>query len=77
MVERKKPVDGAIGRRIKDLRVARGMSRLQLARKIGITQRMVTYYEQGWVRMNIERLTQFAIALRCQLVDLITPPEAP
>lgn len=70
-MERKKPVDGAIGQRIQEVRLARGLTRRELARKVGITQRMIRYYEQGWVRVSVERLAEFASALGCSTTHLL------
>jgi transcriptional regulator with XRE-family HTH domain len=76
MVERKRPVDGSarIGARLMELRKSRRMTRRQLADAVGITQRMVSYYERGRIRLSIERLQQIAVALHCQMSDLIPPP---
>jgi transcriptional regulator with XRE-family HTH domain len=78
MVERKRPVDGSakIGARLMELRKSRRMTRRQLAQAVGITQRMVSYYERGRIRLSIERLHQIATALHCQISDLInhSPP---
>jgi transcriptional regulator with XRE-family HTH domain len=74
MVERKRPVDGEIGARLMAIRKSRRMTRRQLAEAVGITQRMVSYYERGRMRVSVERLRQFAIALHCQVSDLINHP---
>jgi transcriptional regulator with XRE-family HTH domain len=78
MVERKRPVDGSarIGAMLMQLRKSRRMTRRQLAQAVGITQRMVSYYERGRIRMSIERLQQFATALDCQVSDLVIHPPA-
>lgn len=75
-MERKKPVDGQVGARLMQLRQARGMSRRELAAAIGVTQRMVRYYEQGSVRLTVERLADFAGALRCRPTDFLIPMPA-
>jgi transcriptional regulator with XRE-family HTH domain len=71
-MNRKKPVDASIGQRLRELRLDRTMSRRELARRLGVTQRMVRYYEAGWVHMSIERIGQCAKALGCQSADLLT-----
>lgn len=74
MVERKKPVDGHVGARLKQLREAKGMTRRQLAKMVSITPRMVGAYETGHSRMSVERLADFAAALHCRPADLLRPP---
>lgn len=73
VMDRKKPVNGTVGARLMQVREARGMSRRELAQQLGITQRMLRYYERGAVRVTVERLGEFAAALRCRPIDLLVP----
>ena len=60
------PVDmdsDAIGSRIAYLRKKKGLTQIQLAQKMGLTQGLVSAYERGRLRLHAEMLGRFALAL--------------
>jgi transcriptional regulator with XRE-family HTH domain len=67
---RKKPLpplelgEGTIGQRLSRLRKERGLSQIELAEKIGITNNLISDYETGRLMMNGEMVARFAIALK-------------
>ena len=56
-------VDTAIGVKIHELRIAMGLSREQVARKIGVTHQQLQKYEKGTNRISAGRLMAIARAL--------------
>lgn len=56
-------VDQHIGTVISDLRVVNGLSRLELANKIGVTHQQLHKYEKGSNRISAGRLALIAKAL--------------
>ena len=52
-----------IGQRIAKTRKRKGLTQTVLAEKIGISQRLVSDYEIGRVRISADMLCRFAIAL--------------
>ena len=65
----KKP--GAIGEKIRKARLARGLTQAELGEKIGVSQRMVTYYEVRGVSPAPELLVKLARALGVSVEDLV------
>ena len=56
--------DREIGHRLKELRLRRGMTQVELAQKLGLTQGVVSEYERGDVRLHGALLAAFAKVLR-------------
>ncbi len=56
-------VDKQIGEKVKELRIAMGMSRHELAGKIGVTHQQAQKYENGTNRISVGRLSLIAEAL--------------
>lgn len=56
-------VDNIIGERIHELRITKGLSRQQLAVKIGVTHQQLQKYEKGTNRISAGRLASIALAL--------------
>lgn len=56
-------VDKHVGNRIYSLRLAQGLSRMQLAKIIGVTHQQLQKYEKGDNRLSIGRLILIAKAL--------------
>lgn len=56
-------IDKKIGKRIKELRIARGLSRVQLAALIAVTQQQLQKYENASNRISAGRLVVIATAL--------------
>lgn len=46
----------AMGRRLKDLREAAGLSQLEFGRKLGCTQGTISSWELGKIPVNVERI---------------------
>lgn len=57
-------VDNAIGIRINTQRISIGLSRQQLAVKIGVTHQQLQKYEKGTNRISAGRLAAVALALK-------------
>jgi transcriptional regulator with XRE-family HTH domain len=57
-------VDATIGERIHERRLTIGLSRQQLAAKIGVTHQQLQKYEKGTNRIAAGRLAMIAIALK-------------
>ena len=58
------PVDEkTIGKRVKDLRKARGLTQVELARHVGIPQTLLSEYERGTVRLHAAMVTGLAKVL--------------
>lgn len=56
-------VDSNIGMKIHELRISMGLSRQQLAAKIGVTHQQLQKYEKGTNRISAGRLSMIAKAL--------------
>jgi transcriptional regulator with XRE-family HTH domain len=56
-------IDKYIGNKILSLRLALGLSRDQLAKKIDVTQQQLQKYEKGTNRISVSRLVVIAKAL--------------
>ena len=52
-----------IGRRIAQIRKAKGLTQQELASTVGITQTLLSSYERGRLRIAAEMLAQIALAL--------------
>ncbi|WP_168464130.1 helix-turn-helix domain-containing protein [Wolbachia endosymbiont of Ctenocephalides felis wCfeT] len=57
------PIDIEVGKRIRELRLIRGMSQDDLGKKVGITFQQIQKYEKGINRVLVSRLHDLAIAL--------------
>jgi len=57
-------VDTMIGMKIHELRISMGLSRQQLAPKIGVTHQQLQKYEKGTNRISAGRLAAIAQALK-------------
>ena len=57
-------IDKKIGQKIQELRIAMGMSRHQLAEKIGVTHQQTQKYEKGINRISAGRLAAIAESLQ-------------
>lgn len=56
-------VDKIVGEKIYSLRLAKGLSRQQLAESIGVTHQQLHKYEKGTNRLSVGRLVMIAQAL--------------
>lgn len=60
-----------IGRRVRDIRVERGMTQRELARKAYVNHRFISAFELGKMNCSLVTLHYIAEALGCPLVALI------
>jgi transcriptional regulator with XRE-family HTH domain len=70
---KKKPEidDKALGRRLHDLRVRRGMTQAELAAKVGLKQPMLSLYERGDVRLPALLAARLVQALGASCDELV------
>ncbi|GAB2795436.1 hypothetical protein GCM10027040_22320 [Halomonas shantousis] len=67
----------ALGNRIKHLRVKSGLSKAALARRVGVSDVTISYWESGTIKqIGHERLIALAQALDCPLKDLLDKASA-
>src|SRR5688572_15916173 len=69
--ETERTIDVAIGRRIKTLRNASGLSQEHLGAALGISFQQVQKYEKGKNRVSVRQLHVMAAALGCSMQDII------
>lgn len=65
-------------KKLKQLRMAAGLSQSQLAEKAGLNVRVLQHYEQGsknFDHARIDILLKYCLALDCKLSDLIENPD--
>ncbi len=60
-----------IGERIRKIRLKRGMTQAELGTKLGVSQRMVTYYEVRGVSPAPELLVKLARSLEVSVEELV------
>lgn len=63
-----------VGDRIRQLRKARGLTQTELGEAVGVTQRVVTYYENEGGTLAPELLLKFAQALGVSPNDILGRP---
>lgn len=63
-------VDYLVGRRVRLLRLERGMSQADLARGLGLSFQQVQKYERGVNRISASKLFEISEALRVDVADL-------
>jgi transcriptional regulator with XRE-family HTH domain len=68
--------DPDIGRRVAEIRKARGMSQAELATAVGTDKTTIANYEHGR-SSPMRRLDQLAVALQVKPDDLLNPPGSP
>jgi transcriptional regulator with XRE-family HTH domain len=69
--QRVQPVELVIGRRIRELRLSRDMTQVELAAKIGMNQSVLSQCEQGQVRVHGALLLALMKALRVSADELL------
>ena len=62
-------VDRDLGRRLRELREAKGLSQEKLAREIGVVFQQIQKYEAGINRISCSRLLQILSVLNISIVD--------
>src|SRR5262249_32090234 len=66
------PIDEkTIGKRLRDARIMRGITQVQLAQKLAIDQSLISEYERGVVRVHGSLLASFAKVLRISLDEVL------
>ena len=60
-----------VGKRIARIRKNRGLTQIQLAEKIGITQSIISDYEIGRLHLNDEMVVRFALALNVSSDEIL------
>jgi len=60
-----------IGQRIARLRKIKGLTQIQLAKKMGLIQSLISDYETGRLRLYDEMVARFAIALEVSADDIL------
>lgn len=71
MAKRKPLTNELVGAQIRVMRHARKMSQDELGAAVGVSFQMIQKYETGKTGVMVTRLDEIAIALRCQLTDLV------
>jgi transcriptional regulator with XRE-family HTH domain len=68
---------GSIGDRLAFIRKSIGLTQIELAKKIGITQGLVSEYENDKLRLYDKMLARFAIALNASIDEIVglLPPK--
>lgn len=67
-----------IGQTIKDRRMMLGLSQIDFARKVGVSQQFLSRMETGQRGISIDNLLAFARVLDCHPADLLdVPPNLP
>ena len=65
-----------VGQRLARLRKERGYTQVDLAKKIGIIQTLISDYELDKLRLSAEMAVRYAMALDITVDDLLTPKTA-
>jgi len=68
--------DETIGQRLAGIRKERGYTQVELAKKIGIIQTLVSDYETDRLRLSAEMAVRFALALGVSTDELLHPKTA-
>lgn len=64
-------VDAQIGERIRQRRLAIGVSQMRLAEELGLTFQQIQKYEKGVNRVAASTLMRVARALDCKITELL------
>jgi transcriptional regulator with XRE-family HTH domain len=67
---KRKPSKSVLGERIRKFRLAKGLTQTELAKMVGVTQRVITYYEVRGVSPPPDLLVRIADALDVSLDEL-------
>src|SRR6202163_4796700 len=71
------PVDRSVGRRIRILRVGRGLSQTALASELGLTFQQLQKYEKGTNRVSASRLHDIAQILGVEVASFFEDASDP
>jgi len=72
------PPADVFGNRLKEIRKRRGLSQVELARRLGLHQSLISQYECGYLRLHGALLVRLAQALETTPDEILTaaPPTA-
>jgi transcriptional regulator with XRE-family HTH domain len=70
-------INARLGKRLRQIREARGLSQGKLAHLIGVSVGTVQNYEQSRNRIPADRIEPIAVELQCRPADLLLPPDSP
>ena len=73
MIKNIYPINPQIGKKLAAIRKQRGISQVQLAEKIGITQQMLSHYERSKRHLSAEMVILFAEALNVETDQILNP----
>jgi len=65
------PMDAAVGRSIRALRLSKGISQGALGRRLGVSFQQIQKYENGTNRVGAGRLAEIAVALDVRMEVLL------
>jgi transcriptional regulator with XRE-family HTH domain len=70
-------IDPRLGKRLRQVREARGLSQGKLAQLIGVSVGTVQNYEHSRNRIPADRIAPIAVELQCRPADLLMSPDSP
>jgi transcriptional regulator with XRE-family HTH domain len=73
--EERNAMSREIGKMIREMRKAAGMSQMQLADKIGVSYQQVQKYEKGASKLNVPRLLQIAEIFSVPVMTFLEEPK--
>lgn len=65
------PRQRALGERVRERRVDRGVTQEDLAHAAGVHRTYMTHVETGRVNPSLETMARLAVALECDIADLV------
>lgn len=71
MKRKPKFIEGSFGKTLKKLRIARGLTQNELASQVGVSQRMIVYYELESVHPPVAILPDLARTLNVSIEQLL------
>lgn len=71
--QRRRATDEAVRRRLRTLRLARGMSQAELGRRASMAASTISRLEAGERRLSVEQLAPLAAALQASVGELVAP----
>src|ERR1022692_78705 len=77
MTENIRPVDRSVGRRVRIMRVSRGLSQTALASELGLTFQQLQKYEKGTNRVSASRLHDIARILGVEVASFFEDASDP
>lgn len=72
MKNTKNSVSASIGRKIQEIRKSNGISGIELAHKLGLTQQQISCYERGQTSLTIDAVVMIAHVLHVSVNELLS-----